>query len=86
MGEATMKDTMLTGTISSLKTSFFWACPALFCEAVANLSCCSLEISHCLATFSAKQNTAQSVLALESGKSFVKLQIMLVAFVKKYQD
>src|SRR5262249_1840123 len=43
----------VTGTISSLNLPAFLAASALFCEAVANLSCSSRVICHWRATFSA---------------------------------
>ncbi len=44
---------IVTGVISSLNLPAFCAASALFCEATANVSCCSRVICHCLATFSA---------------------------------
>ncbi len=43
----------VTGAISSLNLPAFLAASALFCEAVANLSCSSRVICHWRATFSA---------------------------------
>ena len=48
-----LRPLMVTGTISSLNRPALMAASALFCDAVANWSCCSRVICHFWATFSA---------------------------------
>eukprot|EP00043_Microstomoeca_roanoka_P023604 m.258924 g.258924 ORF g.258924 m.258924 type:complete len:349 (+) comp32889_c0_seq1:304-1350(+) len=48
-----LRDLMVKGITSSLNLPAFWAASALFWLATANSSCCSREICHCSATFSA---------------------------------
>lgn len=50
-------DGTMMGTISWSKWPAFWAASVLFWDWTANLSCSSLLMFHCLATFSADKHT-----------------------------